>query len=211
MRGCVRAAAVRGSADGHGGLSALLPSAAHPERQSAAGGPEGGPGPGAGPQGAGPERDGAEEHPGGVRPPLFVRVRARGGQVPGQRRAGRVRRPEGGGRHDAQRDPRGGLRRPGGQEAQTQQEAEAAAAAVAVGLHLLPGPVQLDRPGEPLLAALRARGQLPEQEVVLRPGRDALQTRELGPPDAPQVEVRAEESGAEVRVDPDPVPGHHGL
>lgn len=82
---------------------------------------------------------------------------------------------------------------------------------MAVGVLVLPGRVHVDRLGEPILAAVRAGGQLPEQKVVFGSGGDGVQTRELDPPDDTEMEVHAEERWAEVRVDTGAVPDHHRL
>ena len=82
---------------------------------------------------------------------------------------------------------------------------------MAVGVLVLPGRVHVDRPGEQVLAAVRARGQLPEQKVVLGAGGDGVQARQLDPPDDTAMEVRAEERWTQVRVDTCAVPDHHRL
>lgn len=82
---------------------------------------------------------------------------------------------------------------------------------MAVGLLILPGRVHLDRPGEQILAAVCASGQLPEQTVLFCSGGDGVQTCELYPPDDTEMEMRAEEGGAKMRLDTGAVPDHYRL
>lgn len=171
----------------------------HPQRLPARGGPEGGTGPAAGPEGEGPERDGAAEPPGEpLQPGLHVRdpaggpVRGRPGSEPEAHRT------------DAERDPNPGA----GGAVRQETEGEPEAAQDALGLHAVSGSLRVDRTGLAVLAALPEGGQLLQQAVLLGSGGDDVQTGQSDSFDFPEVALPAEKGSAEVRLDPHPVPGH---
>lgn len=170
----------------------------HPQRLSARGGPEGGTGPAAGPEGEGPERDGAPEPPGEpLQPGLHVRVPA-GGPLRGRPGS----EPEAH-RTDAERDPSPGA----GGAVRQEAEGEPEAAQDALGLHAVSGGLRVDRTGLAILAALPEGGQLLQQAVLLGSGGDDVQTGQSDSLDFPEVALPAEKGSAEVRLDPHPVPG----